>query len=374
MRIPFIFGKIAQDENFTDRENDHIRLSTNLLGGVNTVIISPRRWGKSSLVNNVLKDISDDSDYIVCHIDAFDCRSEEQFYAIYVESILRACATKTEEILRLVKRYVSSFGPKFTFGNEDSGQVSVSIDIHDRNYSIEEIIDLPQHIAAERGKKMIVCIDEFQNVAQYDDSEAFQKKLRSHWQRHTDVTYCLYGSKRHMLIDIFNTYERPFYKFGDIIMLPKIALDKWIPFITERFAATGKYISESQAGTIAERMRCHPYYVQQYSQLVWLLTENSVEDATIDNALEQLMDRCGLLMNSIIDDLRPRQYSFLKAIANGEKNLTSASTLTKYNLGSSANVKNLRKSLMDKDLIDVSDEGTLVMQDPLLECFVNRKR
>ena len=92
-----------------------------------------------------------------------------------------------------------------------SYELSFGIGFKDNRLSYDEILDLPQQIAKDKGKKIIVCIDEFQNINEYEDSLAFQRKLRAHWQTHTSVCYCLYGSKRHMLLSIFNDYSMPFY-------------------------------------------------------------------------------------------------------------------------------------------------------------------
>ncbi len=89
MDIPFVYGKIADGMNFTDREEDSKKLKNNLLGLVNTIIISPRRWGKTSLVCHVLEDIKHDRDYLICKVDIFNCRTEAQFYQTYVNAILR---------------------------------------------------------------------------------------------------------------------------------------------------------------------------------------------------------------------------------------------------------------------------------------------
>ena len=95
------------------------------------------------------------------------------------------------------------------------------------------------------------------------DSLDFQKKLRAHWQLHQHVTYCLYGSKRHMLMEVFSSPSMPFYKFGDIIFLEKIKENDWIEFITKRFNDTGKSIDIENAANIAKHCENHPYYVQQ---------------------------------------------------------------------------------------------------------------
>ena len=95
-------------------------------------------------------------------------------------------------------------------------------------------------------------------------------------ETHTSVCYCLYGSKRHMLLSIFNDYSMPFYKFGDILFLQKIERKDWVAFISQRFADTGKQISDELSGMIADKMKNHPYYTQQLSQQTWLRTSKSV--------------------------------------------------------------------------------------------------
>ena len=99
MEIPFVYGKMADADNFTDRTADCRRLVENLKGGINTIIISPRRWGKTSLVNKALSVIAQDSDYIVCKMDAFNCRSEQQFYETLLNSVLKATTSKIDELM-----------------------------------------------------------------------------------------------------------------------------------------------------------------------------------------------------------------------------------------------------------------------------------
>lgn len=130
----------------------------------------------------------------------------------------------------------------------------------------DDILELPQTICNDTGRKMVVRIDEFQNIHEYSEPIAFQRKLRAHWQHHTGVCYCLYGSKRHILLDIFNSYDMPFYKFGTITFLQKIEREKWIDFIESRFRASGKGITPEACALIADLTKNHPYYAQQLSQ------------------------------------------------------------------------------------------------------------
>lgn len=373
MDIPFVFGKIADGEDFTDRTTDTAKLTDNFLGLVNTIIISPRRWGKTSLVNHALEQMGNNEEYLVCKVDIFNCRTEAQFYQAYVNAILKASYSKMEEFINAAKKYVGAFAPKLTLSNSSMQyELSLGIDFKDEEYSCDEILDLPQKIALDKGKKFIVCIDEFQNVSTYDDSLGFQRKLRSHWQMHNRVGYCMFGSKRHMLLDIFSNYDMPFYKFGDIMFLDKINEEDWTKFIMSRFADTGKRITESAARLITQKVDCHPYYVQQLAQLSWLRTKEECSEKTINEAFESLVGQLSLLFSNLVDSLTARQISFLQAVGNGEKNFSSRKVLTKYQLGTSANIKNLKKAMQDKDLIDVMPDA-ITLQDPVFAYWLKEK-
>lgn len=372
MDIPFVFGKVADGADFTDRIPDTDRLVNNFRGLVNTVIISPRRWGKTSLVNHAMECMKDEKEYILCKVDIFNCRTETQFYQTYVNAILRASYSKMDEFIAAAKKYVGTFGPKLSLSDSSMKyELALGIDFKDKQYSYDEILDLPQKIAEEKNRKFVVCIDEFQNVSTYDDPLGFQRKLRSHWQNHNKVGYCMYGSKRHMLLDIFSNYEMPFYKFGDVMFLEKISENNWVEYITLRFANTGKQIARETAAQLARRVECHPYYVQQLAQLAWLRTSDVCSKETVDDAFNSLVEQLSLLFSNIVDSLTARQINFLLAIVNGEKNFSSREVLQKYNLGTSANIKNLRKALQDKDLIDVMPNST-EMQDPVFAYWIKR--
>lgn len=376
MDAPFIYGRLAVLDNYTNRKKELQILKNNFENLINTTIISPRRWGKSSLVNHVAEVILNEGkkEIIICRIDIFNCRTEELFYKAYANAILKSTSSAWEDFVAGVTKYLSKFSPKITFSDSSQTyELSFGIELKETQLSLDEILDLPQQIALEKGKKIVVCIDEFQNIDGYNESLAFQRKLRAHWQLHSKVCYCLYGSKRHLLMNIFNNYQMPFYKFGDILFLQKIDREEWIIFITERFRNTGKSISDVLSGQIADTMQNHPYYVQQYSRQVWLHTEKECTKTILEKAINELIDQMDLLFTNIIDSLTVRQISFLTAIAKGESNFSSKEVLQKYDLGTSANIKNLKKALLEKDLIDILPKKKIELQDPVLLLWLEKK-
>ena len=374
METPFVFGKIASHQDFTDRVVETQHLLDNFRGLVNTVLISPRRWGKSSLVAKVSEIYAQESDKnIVVHIDLFNCRTVDKFYETFAKELISATNTAFEEFVSSSLKYLSRFAPNFQASDPaGSFELSFGIDIRDKKMSFDEILDLPQTIAREKGKHIIICIDEFQTIKDYDDSFAFQCSLRAHWQKHQDVAYCLFGSKRNMMIDLFADSQNPFYKFGDLIFLQKIASEDWVKFIIERFEETGKYISENVAFKIAQMVECHPYYVQQLSQLSWFRTHLECTEDIVKEAFSSLCAQLSLVFSHIIDGLTPSQIGFLQAVADGVSSFTSQAVLAKYRLGSSANVKNIKQALEKKELIDIQP-GRIEIQDPVLKFWMLRE-
>ena len=130
----------------------------------------------------------------------------------------------------LVTYLLVRFIPNLSFSPDPGTELKLSMDWEQVKKDPDDILDLAEKIAIKAKKKLVLCIDEFQNIAEFKDSLGFQRKLRSHWQLHQHVSYCIYGSKRHMLMEVFSSPSMPFYKFGDLIFLEKIKEEEWITF------------------------------------------------------------------------------------------------------------------------------------------------
>ena len=222
MNIPFSFGRIVREDDFTDRKQETAKLLANIQSLTNTAIISPRRWGKSSLVNKVVDMVSDNDEYLIVRMNVFKCDDSQEFYALLAKCVMEQVSSSVESLVANAREFLSNLLPKVSFSDPLSRyEISFGLDVV-KNPISEDILNLPQEIAAKRGKKVVVCIDEFQQIGEFSNSLKFQKILRSHWQEQQDVSYILYGSKKHMMLNIFGEYKSPFYKFGDILFLPKI--------------------------------------------------------------------------------------------------------------------------------------------------------
>ena len=369
-KTPFVFGKSADSINFTNREEEVTHLKMNLTSLINTTIISPRRWGKTSLVENVAGLIRAESKKTkVCMLDIFNVRSEPEFYEYFAKEVLKGTSDRWEEMADNAKMFLSHLLPKIAFSPDAHAEISFGIKWETIKKNPEEILNLPETIAKSKKINVIVCIDEFQAIGNFPESMAFQRKLRSHWQHHHDVGYCLYGSKKSMLLDIFSNASMPFYRFGDIMFLQKISNEKWGEFIKRRFEDTDKKITLEQAEYLAQLVDNHSYYVQQLAQQAWLRTKTSCSKSIIDESLQSIKNQLSLLFVNMVETMTSTHINFLKAVLDGETAFTSQSILNKYRLGSSANIGRIKSALISREIIDISNKEVDIL-DPIFKLWL----
>ena len=198
-----------------------------------------------------------------------------------------------EEWIENAKTFLSRFSFGVNTSPDPSSEMSIKIQLTSRERSNEDLLQLPESIAKRKKIHIVVCIDEFQQIGNYPDSLQFQTKLRSVWQHHDLTSYCLFGSRKHMMETLFDDASKPFYKFGDIIHLQRIPTEYWIKYITGKFSTSEKMITKKQAAWIVEQVDGNSSYVQQLSWYVFQRTQNKVTEKNLSEALDdQPMQRC----------------------------------------------------------------------------------
>lgn len=369
---PFIFGVATSGDNFTDREEETERLLLNFRHGINTVLISPRRWGKTSLVQKVCRLAQSDRLKVV-YIDIFSCRSDRDFYDAFAAAVLKQTSSKLDEWLENAKLFLSRISPKISMGTDPMTDFSISLDINPKSNDIDEILQFPEKIAQKKNCNIVVCIDEFQQIAEFKDSKTFQKRLRSVWQLQESVSYCLFGSKKHLMNELFERKSLPFYKFGDAIYLQKIGTQDWIDYICGRFEATGKHISRELAERICQKVDNHSSYVQQLAWLVWTHTDKDATELGFETAYQDLIDQNTPLFEKQTESLTTYQMNFLRAVIDGiHSEFTAQDILHKYQLGSSANVSIVKRALIKKELIEI-EKRQVIIPDPVMAVWLKKE-
>ena len=368
----FVYGMSVGGDNFTDRIEETKRIKLDFENGINVILISPRRMGKTSLIKKVISEM-DSPEIKVVYMDIYDCRSEYDFYNRFAETMMKSTGNQLEQVMENIKRFLVRVSPKLSFSPEPNSEFSVSSGITPRDYSPEEILDLPERIAKEQGIKIVVCIDEFQQIGEFADSLTVQKRLRGVWQHHQHVSYCFFGSKKHLMENIFQSRRMPFYQFGEMLHLKCIPTEYWVPFICSRFEKYGKKISEEYAARICHTVKNYSSYVQQLAWNVMAETEIEVNEESFTEGFNALLEQNSSLFIQQTEGLTTYQLNFIRLLCNGiHSGFNTQFVVELYSLGSKSNVDRIKKCLIDRELITIEKEGVF-LADCVFELWFKRE-
>ena len=370
----FVYGVAVSDYNFIGRERETKRLLDNFKGGINVILMSPRRLGKTSLVKHVCNKL-DDKDIITVYLDIFGCKSEYDFYNKLTAEVLKQTASKHELWFEEAKEFLYRLTPKISFSPEPNSDFSISLGITPKTHTPEEVLQMAETIAIKRKKRIVICIDEFQQIGEMSNSKQIQARLRTVWQHQKHVSYCLFGSKHHLMSTIFLHRSMPFFQFGDTISLNKIATENWVEYIVSHFADGKRTISRELAEEICKFTENYSAYVQQLAWLVFTLKEEgeTVTENDVKQAKNDLLATNDILFMQMIEPLSEFQLNFLRAIASGiKKDFGLSEVREEYNLGSYSNITRLKTALLERDLIE-KQETEWVITDPIFAKWLKRK-
>lgn len=374
MNKSFVYGTAVTEHNFTGRKEETLRLRKNFENGINSILISPRRWGKTSLVNHVCENIGEEGPLIV-RLDIFGCKNEYEFYNALATAVLKQTATKTQQWMEEARDFIMRLTPKISVSPDPMDEFSVSLGITPQTHSPEQVLDMAEQIAKRKNRRIVVCIDEFQQVGEFADSKAFQGRLRSVWQHHHLTSYCLYGSKRHMMSEIFLNRSMPFYQFGDLMWLQKIPTEDWIDYIVSHFREAGHEITKELAVKICETVDNYPSYVQHLASIVLnRLTEGekATDDILLPSTAELISTNEPLYMQQV-EPLSSYQMNMLRAIVSGiHSGYNERNVRSDFELGSPSNINRMRQALIERDLI-YSEMKQLYVTDPVFALWFRKR-
>lgn len=352
---PFRFGKVVSGKYFTDREREYSELVGDLEGGQNLIVYSPRKYGKTSLILKVLDGLARKG-IGVAYIDLFEVTTLKHFAEKFVGEVLKN--QNGSAVVGILKKFLPRMSPKLVIGDA----VKIEVELSRAEKELDEVLDLPEHVSAKSGRRMVVVIDEFQEINNLDGGR-MESLMRSKFQRHTMVSYVFMGSKRHLFEPIFAERERPFFRFGKQFSLGKIPRDEFASFIRSRFADTGKNISDEAIKSVLDMTDGHPYYTQQICHEMWNIAEKNVAGTDVGKALAHTISDYSYSYELIWDSLRGHARSLLFGLAVGSDNIYSAGFISKYGLGAPTSVQKALKTLEKKGLVEKTADGRHAVED-----------
>ena len=364
MEPPFVYGRRIGKKHFADREDELEKLKIAIMSGQNVIIYSPRRYGKSSLVNIALEELGDRIYPI--EVDCSGVLTKKELAEKISSAAIASWRGRIEEFLKKIFKVVR---PKLLIGD----RIEVEFLFGEENTAFEEALQLPERLSQLTGKRVVVVFDEFQEVSNL--GRDVLPKMRSEFQKHRGVTYVFIGSKMGMMRYIFQSPRSPFYNFGMHLSLKRIPKEKFRPFIAEKFRRSGLVVGDELIDSILEITKGHPHYTQMLCYKLWLnamLAGNrKLSEKDLEKAEAEVLDETSELFEEIWDSLTLNQRRILVAIARGEKDFYSKDFLTRYGFKRASTVQAVIRSLREKELI-VKEGGKYLIENPLFELWVIR--
>ena len=367
---PFVFGTVVSGENFTDRKNEIEELVKDLTGKTNLIIFSPRRYGKTSLIFQVVKKLQKKG--IICvYVDLYPVTNKAKFANIITSAMVQAKTGKIDEVVQVIRDLIPPFKltvrPEIMSEINNSGiELELSKGKEDIDAYLTKLYDLPERIARKKKKRMVVIFDEFQEIAKIDGKE-IENNFRTKIQQHKNVSYVFMGSQRHLLGQMFNDRNRALYRSGKPFNLYKIPENELKIFIKDKFQIDKIQVPEKNIDVILQLTGCHPYYTQQLCHEIWNHCKSRgikiVKDTDVSKAIEQVMKNQNYAYTLLWDSIRGKQRILLYSIASsGNKRVFSSSFRDKYGLGAPSTVARAAAALEEKGLIE-KEENNYVISD-----------
>lgn len=376
MENPFVFGEVVKGEHFADREEELKTLTLDLASGQNVLLFSPRRYGKTSLIVRAMETL--EAKGLVCvYVDFFRATSLQSLGKLYADAITRATASKVEEVIRFIHDHFPTIVPKVVFKGKGPAGFELDFEAPRRDLEkwLDEIFDLPHQIAQRKKRRLVVVLDEFQEIASIGTTGALERAIRSKIQHHDRVTYAFMGSKRHLLDGLFSDKSKPPYRIAKPMPLGKIPGKKLAAFIRSRFQSVHVRIAPAEIQRILEITLCHPYYTQQLCHETYntVVPGKQVSAKHIEEASERCIQAQSYAYSTIWGGLSSKQRELVVALSKmSGQNIYSKEFLDESELRTASAVQTSVSALEKKGLVD-RDNGSCILSDVFFVEWVKRK-
>ena len=374
MKNPFVYGKRVSGKSFFDRTRVKADIRNVLNGGSNVLLYGPRRYGKSSLVGEVLSDIRAEGG-ICAELNMMDIASLEDLIVKFARIVYRELSP-VSGALNLIARFLRHLSP--AIGVDEDGKPELRISFSSRRATIEnlrEVLELPERLCG-KNRSMVIAIDEFQEVAELGMGAQFERTMRSIIERQEHVSYLFLGSKTHILERMFSLKSRPFYNSAQKFLLQRPPSEESAEFLVERFSSVSMKLDRALAEQMVRKVDNVPYYLQALGSWTFNAVRQhngkNVRVEDVDAAFESLYDAERILLEDTFKSHPETQRLLMRALAVEPIDRFDEDYRERHGLKSTSTVNTALRRLVADSTIEKSD-SVYVLANPLLAYYLKIK-
>ncbi len=353
---PFRYGGIARGTYFTDRTVELTRLRDDMRSGQNVVVISPRRYGKTSLVQRAIDELRAE-DVLVAYVDLFGSPTRELLADHLAQALYEGLVDPVERALDKVLGFFAHLpiAPRLTVTEDARPALEfTSFERHeDVQKALEGLLAMPGRIAADRGRRVVLVIDEFQEVVSIDPH--LPALMRAIFQAQDEVSHVFLGSKRHLMQKLFMDRGRHLYRAAKPLPLGPIGPADFAPFLRERFQAGGIPVDDAAIDHVLALTGGRPYETQELCSFAWSRARGEGAPVSVELVGRTLGDLIGAesaRYTAVWDALSAHQRALLVALARETGEIYSERYRRSHKLGSPGSVRSSLRRLIERELVD----------------------
>ncbi len=367
---PFSYGNIVKGKHFYDRKDECERIVQTLSGGNNLVLYAPRRFGKTSLVFKAMEQL-DKMGFTCIYFDFMPVFSEESFVRLYTKAI----SEKQRNLERFTQQFTSAvkkIRPVLSF--DHLGNPEISIDFANGTIDetvISQVLDLPEELA-EKNKRILIFFDEFQEIERFDKIN-FEGLLRSKIQQQNNINYLFFGSKTHLIKQMFNSKKRAFYNAASQMSIGRLPIPDTIDFLKKNFAQSGMDIDMETANYLIDTAGNIPHYIQLLAAECWqylVATQTEITREVIDICASHILVLKYDYYMEVYEHLSQSQRQLLKALTVSGKNIFSINYIKEHRLPAPSTLQRAVKGLINNGVIE-KVKTEYFIADPFFYRFVS---
>ena len=373
MSNPFYLQEVPVDAPFCNREKELKELQSYAEGGANVVLFSPRRYGKTSLVKRIQKKLADKR-AVTIFADFFGVASVDDVAMRLAKGVFAVTHSK-DPLWKKALKTIRSFRP--VLKPDLGGGISLSVEPSSAGRSglilLEETMDSVADFINTIHCSVHVALDEFQEIVILKESLQVEAAMRTRVQQ-KQASYFFIGSRRRILLGIFNERQRPFFQSAINYPLKTLPVDELVKFIAEQFTKNKRKCNQDIARQLVSLVGCHPYYSQKLAFFVYELSGTVTEEA-IHQGMEKLVLSEKPVFEAIIQPLSPHQRLLLQALAKEPtQKLLASDYIRNHRLGSVGGVQHSARLVADLDLIEKDEEtGSWRVVDPVFAMWLRKQ-
>ena len=367
---PFVYEGYAGSEYFFDRTEETEELISNLRNGRNTTLISPRRIGKTGLIKHVFSKIQKQEKNAICiYMDVFSTKNQHDFVKLLATCVVQQTLSRGQKVLNRLLKFFGSWRPVFSADPlTGSPSVSISIETKESSMTIKSVFDYLN----QSPYPVYIAIDEFQQISRYPESGT-EALLRSYIQFAPNVHFIFSGSKMHLMAQMFNSPERPFYQSTASMGLQPILEEIYYEYASRLFEKRNGCLSKDMFHYLYERFDGITSNIQQVLNRLYEVEKRVEEESQVNDAIQHIISRQSMQYETLTSFLTDNQLSLLKAIAKKGRVVSpqSGEFIKQNDLPSASSVKSALTVLLDKEII-YHDKSGYFVYDRFFDLWLKR--